>query len=282
MKPDVYQNVTNKLLALMQEHGTDWIKPWTSQGAHKNVISHKSYRGVNTFLTGLASASNGYGSNEWGTYKQWQGKEAQVRKGERSTSIVFWKPMERENENGEIDKYFLCRFYSVFNADQVDGYESPVIERATKNEIIKRGEAFMSGTGANIRHDGGKAFYSPSRDMIVLPPLQNFDNSESYYSTAFHELTHWTGHKDRLDRKFGASHGNPDYAAEELVAETGAALLSVSLGLAPEPRADHAKYLNNWLAALHNDKRFVFAAFSKAQRAVDYMDGLQEEIPIAA
>lgn len=135
----------------------------------------------------------------------------------------------------------------------------------------------MKGIGATIKHGGNNAYYSPSHDVIQLPPFEAFKDKESYYGTALHELTHWTKTKNRLDRDFSAKRfGDHGYAREELVAELGAAFLCAELGITPEVRADNADYLGHWLTVLKEDKRAIFSAAAHAQRAADYLAGLQQ------
>ena len=138
-------------------------------------------------------------------------------------------------------------------------------------------ELFAASTGADIRHGGSRAFYAIEPDRVQLPPFESFIDAESYYATLLHELTHWTRHPTRLAREFGRKRwGDEGYAAEELVAELRAAFLCADLGITPEPRADHPSYIANWLEALRNDKRAIFTAAGYAQRAADYLYGLQQ------
>lgn len=143
-------------------------------------------------------------------------------------------------------------------------------------ERIEAGEAFAARTHAIVRHGGNRAYYSVSTDHVQLPPFETFRDSESYYATLLHELTHWTKHESRLNREFGRKRwGDEGYAAEELVAELGAAFLCADLGITPEPREDHAAYLASWLTVLKNDKRAIFTAAAYAQKAADFLNGMQ-------
>ncbi len=151
------------------------------------------------------------------------------------------------------------------------------------SERIEQADRFMNATGATIQHGGNSAFYAPSRDLVQLPPFGAFKDKESYYATALHELTHWTKPKHRLDRDFsGKRFGDHGYAREELVAELGAAFLCAELGITPEIRQDHADYLGHWLTVLKEDKRAIFSAAAHAQRAADYLSGLQQRQEQAA
>ena len=172
------------------------------------------------------------------------------------------------------------RAYTVFNVEQIDDlpahYTAPPPPRPEPPQRIAAAEAFFAGTGADIRHGVSRALYSTTDDFIQMPPFEAFRDAESHAATLAHELTHWTRHPSRLDRDFGRKkHGDGGYAREELVAEMGAAFLCADLGITPEVRADHAAYLASWLEVLNNDKRFIFTAASAAQRAADYLHGLQ-------
>ena len=172
--------------------------------------------------------------------------------------------------------------YSVFNVEQVEGlpahYYTQQEHPLPLSERLDHAERFLTNTGATICHGGNRAYYSPSQDLVQMPPFEAFRDKESYYSTALHELTHWTSHKTRLDRSFNAKKfGDHGYAREELVAELGAAFLSADLGITPDVREDHAAYLDNWLKVLQQDKRAIFSAAAHAQRAADFLQGLQKQ-----
>jgi antirestriction protein ArdC len=141
---------------------------------------------------------------------------------------------------------------------------------------VAHAEGFFTATGADIRHGGSSAYYTPSRDYIQMPAFEAFRDAQSYYSTLAHECCHWTRHPSRLDRDMGRKRfGDEGYAREELVAELGAAFLCADLGLELEDRADHAAYISSWLEVLRNDKRAIFTAAAHAQRAADYLHALQ-------
>lgn len=296
---DIYETVTARIVAAL-ETARDWHKPWTSafsgeQGGTLlrpiNCRTGKGYRGINVPLLWGARRS----SPHWGTYRAWAELGAQVRKGERATHIVFWKQIARRAEAGSEDdpgKYLLARGYAVFNAEQVEGWNAPAAPAsapiapaapAAAFEPHAAADAFVAATRADIRHGGDRAFYSPAFDRIQLPDRAAFRGSESssareaYYSTLFHELTHWTGAEKRCNRDFRGRFGDESYAAEELVAELGAAFLAADLMLLFEPRADHAAYIANWLRILKGDKRAIFTAASKAEQACRFLAGLGEE-----
>jgi antirestriction protein ArdC len=280
---DVYASVTAQIINAIENGVSNWHMPWHTSGRFAfspiNVTSKKPYRGINTVCLWAAAEAKGYDSGEWGTYKQWQEHGAQVRKGERSITVVFWKFANnaQEDQNGEDEqpstgsRLLFTRGYSVFNAAQVDGYtpkpepDIPMLER------IQLADACFQSIAADVRHGGNRAYYSPISDHIQMPPFQAFAENVSYYSTLAHEHTHWTAKSERCDRQLGKRFGDNAYAAEELIAELGAAFVCAHLGLSTEPREDHAQYINSWLKVLKADKRAIFTAASKAQEAADYL-----------
>lgn len=282
-KRDVYASVTSQIINAIEQGVSSWRMPWHTTGRNAfspiNTISRKPYRGINTVCLWAAAEAKGYGSGEWGTYKQWQERGAQVRKGEKATLVVFWKFANNtesqddgdENTTGHGSRLLFTRGYSVFNAAQVDGYAPKAETETTVLERIQRAETFFTNIGATLRHSGNQAFYSPSTDHIQMPPFHAFHENMSYYSTLAHEHTHWTAKSDRCDRQLGKRFGDSAYAAEELIAELGAAFTCAHLGLSTEPRADHAAYIDSWLKVLKADKRAIFTAASKAQQACDWL-----------
>lgn len=271
-KATTYQQVTDRIIAELEKGAAPWVKPWRADGsADRNVISGKPYRGINRMLLGMS----GYSSPFWGTFKQWLDKGGAVRKGEKATHIVFFKPvtsMTEADEGGEnVGKsYCVLRGYCVFNLAQVDGIEMPApVIAAPEHDRHTLAELTLKHSGARIEHGGDAAFFSPSGDYIKMPHLSAFDNAPSYYATAMHELTHWTGHKSRLDRNQLGKFGNPAYAFEELVAEMGAAFLCADHGIQGELR--HAGYIQSWLKACRDNDRAIFKAAALAQQAADYV-----------
>ena len=218
---------------------------------------------------------------------EWQAKGAQVRKGEKSSLIVFFKELavdETNTETGETERgrRLIAKASYVFNANQVDGFvASEPAAPANPAEVLTQIEAYVAATNARVAFGGEGAFYRPLTDTIHMPDRSRFVGSatssatECLYSTLLHELTHWTGIKTRCDREFGKRFGDDAYAMEELVAELGAAFLCADLGIANTPRPDHAAYISHWLTVLKTDKKAIFTAASKAAQAVDYLDGLQ-------
>ena len=256
--------------------------PWHTNGKYAfspiNVSSKKPYRGINTVCLWAAAQTKGYERGEWATYQQWQDKRAQVRKGEKATTVVFWKFANNASETEDGDespksgsRLLFTRGYSVFNAAQVDGYTPKADPDMPMPERIERADAFFQAIGANLKHGGNRAYYAPDSDHIQMPPFAAFIENVSYYSTLAHEHTHWTAQASRCDRQLGKRFGDNAYAAEELIAELGAAFTCAHLGFSTEPREDHAQYIKSWLNVLKADSRAIFTAASKAQHATDWM-----------
>jgi antirestriction protein ArdC len=286
---DIYQTVTDRIVAQIERGAVAWEMPWHSRQSGELAlprnVTGRAYRGVNVPVLWVASQTLGYSSPIWATYKQWQERRCQVRKGEKSTMVVFWKAdtVERQGDEGEseTERRLIAKAYFVFNAAQVDGFDAakitkaPSVEDLSEDQRIVAAEAFFSATGSIVRHGGNRAFYTPSADFVQMPQFGQFRDALSYYSVLGHEHVHWTGAKARLDRDFSARFGSEAYAFEELVAELGAAYLCATLGLSNEPREDHAAYLASWLRVLKGDKKAIFTAASKAQAAADYLQSLQ-------
>jgi antirestriction protein ArdC len=212
--------------------------------------------------------------------------DAQVRKGEKATLVVFYKEYETDPNPEVADddgKRRVARASWVFNASQVDGYTLPDAPKPLGPiERILEADRFFAATGARIEHGGERAFYRPSTDTIHMPDESLFcgtdtmTRSESYFAVLGHEAIHWSGSDKRLAREFGKRFGDAAYAAEELVAEIGSAFLCAELGITEgEPRADHAQYLAQWLTLLKSDSRAIFTAAAKASEAVAYLKKLQ-------
>ena len=282
-KSDVYQEVTDKIINLMETHGANWCKPWESNGLASglpfSVTSRAAYSGINVVLLWAA----GYASSEWGTFKAWQAKGAKVKKGEKGTPIIFFKQLPVKDKDTDQKKLIpMIKQFYVFNAEQVEGYEPEPIKTLEPLELLENAEKFIKNTGATIHKVAGdNAYYRPSTDSITVPLPEQFkgeahsDRLHGYYGTVLHELTHWTGSKKRLDREKGIRYGDEKYANEELIAELGAAFLCAELGISSEPREDHAHYLNSWLKALKDDKKLIVKAASQARKACEFLKELQ-------
>jgi len=282
MKKDNYQVITDRILELMEEHGTNWCRPWKTRGKAQpmglpySMSTGDAYQGINSVL--LWSAD--YDNLRWGTYKAWQAKDAQVRKGQKGTQVIWWNVIEKKNEDsGKVEKIPCLKVFSVFNAEQCDNVpEEKMPEPLPIPERNARVDEFIAGTGADVREDPNRAFFIPSADFIAVPDIAQFKDVEAYYSTLLHELTHWSGHKSRLDRDMTGRFGSQGYAKEELIAELGSVFLCADLGVEDQPQANHAKYLNSWMQALKDDKKLIISAASKAKKAVKFLNDLQAEV----
>jgi len=282
---DIYARVTQQIIAAIETGAAtgSFRMPWHNWGEQPlrpiNATTGRAYRGINTLLLWAAAEAGAYLSGRWATYRQWSETGAQVRKGEKSTFIIFWKNSTTTGPAADIDDAdtataygrFVARAFHVFNEDQVDGAPARAQQIETGDQAVTAAAEFICRTGIQIRHGGDQACYIPSIDQVWLPQPAQFRDTEGYYSTLAHEAIHWTGAKHRLDRGFGDRFGDEAYAVEELVAELGAAFLAADLHLRPEPRPDHARYIASWLKVLKNDPRAILSAAAKAQQAVDYL-----------
>jgi antirestriction protein ArdC len=274
---NIHKEVSDKILAAMESGTLPWIKPWSSQGSGtmpRNAISNRAYSGANIALLWIAADEKGYASNRWLTYKQAQEAGGNVRKGEKSTSIIYASTFERENDKGETDRIPFLKTFAVFAVEQCEGldhlHEKPVV--INQQERDQACDAFIKTTGASIAHAGGRAYYQHKADSITLPPYESFTDAGGYYATALHELVHWTGHESRCNRQFGKRFGDNAYAAEELVAELGAAFMCAEFGF--DAVTQHAAYVQNWIALLKSDSKAFITAASKASASVEFLRGL--------
>lgn len=286
---DIYARVTDQIIAQLEAGTRPWVQPWHAAHAAGPVsrplrFNAMPYRGINIVLLWLAAMRHGFACPLWMTYRQAAELGGQVRRGEKGSLVVYASRFTRRetNDSGQVQDVEVpfLKSYSVFNADQIDGLPGRYYTQAElplqPTQRIGRAERFFACTGADIRHGGGVAYYTPAADFVQMPTFNSFHDAESYYATLAHEVTHWTRHPSRLAREFGRQRwGDEGYSMEELVAEMGAAFLCADLGLTPEVREDHAAYIASWLKVLRNDKRAVFAAAAHAQRAADYLHRFQ-------
>jgi antirestriction protein ArdC len=291
---EIHRTIADQVIKAMETSGTNWVKSWTTPTGQlpTSMSTGKQYRGINLLILGMTRAANGYGSHHWATYKQWTSMGAQVQKGQKSTTVILYKPITiKDKATGEDKMVPLLRTFSIFNADQVDGYETPAIvdeidhTKLTQPDTLA--DQLAERAGCDVRFsDPDRAFYSPGHDFVNMPRATQFGTVTDYAATLLHELTHWTGHKNRLDRQFAMTNGTKDYAKEELVAELGAAMMCGSLGITPAPREDHAKYLAGWMRRLKDEPKIIFSAAAKANKAAEWIfdtaEVQQDEIKIAA
>lgn len=267
---DIYAEITEKVIEQMEAGTMPWKRPWVADKSQNhfptNYISNKPYRGINVMILWCSD----YADQRFATYKQWASKGGQVRRGESGTKIVLYKPMTVQDKATAKDKDILMmRSYTVFNIAQVDGIEQKQVQSDFIEDTMKFDRALEFESLATYHHGGNRAFYQILTDEIHMPPRIQFKCEEDYHATALHELTHWTGPKDRCNREFGKRFGDDAYAFEELVAEMGAAFLCAHAGI--EYQTQHASYVSAWLNIMKGDKKSIITAASQAQKAVDFV-----------
>lgn len=283
-KQTIYETITNEVIQqLLSVDLGSWNKPWFDiKRLPYNAVTGNTYRGINTFLLSF----NDYDIPAYATYKQWASKGCQVNKGSKASLSTFYKTLRIEDKlTGEEKDIPFLRKSAVFNVSQVEGEYAREIEANFKKPLNTHESLELAENVINNykRHElieyrnGDRACYSPTLDIISMPLLGQFESSEDYYSTFFHEIAHSTGHEKRLDRKLlSYSNDRESYAKEELVAELSASIACALYGISNKPRKDHAQYIKSWLEVLQNDSRLVVQAASKAQKAVDYIDSAHQ------
>lgn len=276
-KRDIYQEVTDIIRAELESGTVPWRQPWTFKGEagmHRNLITDRPYRGINQWLLSM----NSYASPYWLTFKQARDKGGNVRTGEKSTMIVFYKRLAFKDKDDEtkVKTIFMLKHYNVFNVEQCEGVEAPVWEEPEGFDPIEQAQSIIDGMpqAPPIKHHGDSACYIPAMDEVHLPEPTDFTDRESYYSTAFHELVHSTGHESRLARegimefdKFGSA----KYGKEELIAEFGASFLCGMAGISPPVVKRAAAYIKGWLKAVDNDPKMLVQAAGAGMKASDFI-----------
>jgi len=272
MANDLYQTVTNSIIEAIKEGVKPWECPWQRSPLGVMPANYKTktaYSGINVLVLWAAASKVGYKRNAWLTFKQAKELGGNVRKGEKSVSCVFFKNVVSDkNDDESPTTYPMIKPFWLFNVDQIDGIDFSDLRPASEGSTfdpIEKAEAVLKQSGAVIKEQGDRALYVPSQDMIVMPEKERFSTAEDYYTTIFHELTHWTGHPTRLNRNYGKRFADDAYAFEELIAELGSAFINTELNINGE--LDHASYLDHWLKILKQDKRAIFTAASQASKA---------------
>lgn len=287
---DVYAIITARILERLAAGTVPWRKPWDAHiGAPRNLVSERPYHGVNVFML----HAGGYPSPWWLTYRQAQRRGGSVRKGERGMPVVYWQPISRDGEEDDQKaaasrgRGVMLRYYTVFNVEQCEGVEAPAVAPTVACSPIGEPERILAAmpNRPEMRHGGTASYYRPRADIVQLPAREAFASPEGYYSVAFHELMHATGHASRLDRPTVSGEvlpafGSPDYSKEELIAEMGAAFLCGFAGIETHTLDNAAAYIAGWLYALRDDQRLVVRAAAHAQRAADYILG--RALPVSA
>lgn len=293
MANNLHEQVTARILQSLEAGVAPWVKPWSATAGRNvplNVISGKAYQGVNAIL--LWGNVGRFTTPHYLTYKQALDLGGHVRKGETGFQICKVLNLIAKPKDGTADEqgraFTTMKFFTVFNVDQCEGlparvFETPEFKPNNSDDRDPTIDEFIAATGANFSDNGGdRAFYAPSIDAVRMPTFESFKSAALYYSTAFHELGHWTGSAKRLDRAFGKRFGDRAYAAEELVAELTSAFLCAEFNI--DGALQHADYIGNWISLLKDDAKAFFTAASAAQKAADYLRSrvLADELPVAA
>lgn len=307
-KKDIYQEITNRIIKDLEEGTPVWEKPWENgfTGFPKNEFSKCFYSGINTIILWTRQGDIGADSSQWVTFRQAQNLGGQIKKGEKASRIIFYKKItvpEHEEEKGEKQEkqkggnpkqekkkeegnsqekeISIIKPHPVFNLSQTKGLEHLVKAPDEKEQTFKdekEAEELLKKVQAKIKlANFSKAFYTPSEDKISMPRKSQFKTKEGFYSTLFHELSHWTGHPSRLNREINNKFGTKAYAFEELVAEISASFLCCHFGF--RYSTQHSAYVKSWVKLLKEDKKAIFKASSLAQKATQFILGnVQGEI----
>lgn len=283
---DLYQEMTDKIITALEQGVASWTCPWDRSGVFSlptNHSSNRAYQGINICLLGMAQAAKGFRFSRWLTYKQAAALGGQVRKGEKGTTVIFYKTWEHETDEKDTDVDIVVehipvlRTFTVFNLDQINGIELPELPALTGGfDPLDAAETVLNASGVTIHERGMRAFYRPSSDEITLPDRKRFTKADDFYATALHELTHSTKHQSRCDRQpYETTIPGGAYAFEELVAELGSAFSMAWLGLQGTVQ-DHANYIESWLTLLKSDKKALFRAAAQAQKAHQWIKNVAE------
>lgn len=296
-RSDFRQELTNRIIEELEKGTAPWQKPWDGRHSFRrpvNATSERQYNGINALNLAIIAASRGFDDPRWCTYRQSQDKGWQVRKGEKGTPVEFWmftKDLPVKDNNGKpilgddgkplkrqqnLEKPIVQYFY-VFNAQQMEGVPALPPRPEYSWDPVEKAERILATSGAHIEHDeADRAFYSPVRDEIHLPPKDRFASPDQYYATALHELGHWTGHTSRLNRPIGNAFGSTEYAKEELRAEIASLFLASETGV-PHHVGQHAAYVKSWIEVLKNDKNEIFRAARDAEKMTEYVLAIDKE-----
>jgi antirestriction protein ArdC len=309
-KVDIYEKINETVMAGLEKEGLKWFMGWKDTSGPRNWATGKFYKGFNIFWLNAGMRGEGYSANEWMTYNQAKANGGQVRRGETSSDVFFWKINFYDKETKKFyntledikkagltytakrfKKCFTLRAFKVFNVDQVDGLEPKFLGEQTESEYTpnEMAEAVVSGyiggeSGPSLRHGSGGAYYMPAADRINMPVATDFCDTDTYHKTLFHEMAHSTGHSDRLKRETlmdVKTWGDTTYAKEELVAEIAAMYLSGDCGLEPkDDTANSQAYIKSWSKRLEDDKKECVSAMIQAVKAVELIKEARETEPV--
>lgn len=286
MTKDIYNEVTERIISALQQGEVPWRRPWEESmprlGQHRNAFTEHVYTGVNAIVTFLSN----YRDPRWCTYHQAEQAGGHVRRGEKSTRLLFMKSVRKTDEaTGETSHVQYARAFWAFNVEQCEGldlqpaedYKPPAQTTGRHDEAERTILDYCESQRVRYKEQGNRAYYDPMWDSVTVPPFESFTTPEGYYSVAFHELAHSTGHHSRLDRfrdNKEAAHGLEDYSKEELTAELGSCFSLAELGIqSPELGENQAAYLRGWLQALQDDRRMIVSASSHGWKAAQMVLG---------
>ena len=279
-KFDLHETITNQIIESIEKGDIEkWVKSWTDTGTPKNFKRNKKYNGLNILLLWLAQEKESYRTSLWATFNQISALGGTVKKDEKGTRIVYTelkKYIKKDEKTGEEEtkQYWFQKYYKVFNISQTDLDINNYVKPKKEFNKIEVAENFISNIDHKVNHGGDTACYIPNSDKIRMPEKADFFTPEDYYSTYIHELGHWTGHTDRLNRNL-SNKSKQAYAFEELVAELTSAFTCAELGI--EGKLQHKDYIASWLKVLKDDKKAIFKASSLAQKASEYLQEVSTE-----
>jgi antirestriction protein ArdC len=280
---DYAKEMVEQIIELLRVGTTPWRACWEQGRGGVLPLRHNGvpYRGMNVLMLWSSAVRRGYSSPYWMTFRQALELGGTVRKGESGRPVCYYGSAQRDGDDGGPKTFRYLKFYTVFNAQQVDGLNDsffPQNSQAPAPDRLPDVEAWIARTGAQVRWGGSAAYYDPNTDVIQMPDATRFRDAEQMASVELHELTHWSGAKTRLDRnldRYADSRANR--AFEELIAEIGSGLLGAQHGFRPEHLEEHARYIGSWIVELQNDPKYLFSAAAQAQAAVDYLNQLAGE-----
>jgi len=283
-KKSVYEIITEQIINKLEQGVVPWHCPWNKHDMNPtNLISNKSYNGLNIFLL----AMQGYESQYWLSYKQAKSVGGNVKKGEKVSILTFWNINESKDKEGEKKEYAILKYYRVFNIEQCENIDHKRVEEERKKienfEVIDfspivSAESIASSykKSPEVKHQGQRACYNKVSDLILMPNKNTFHNEQEYYSTLFHEMGHSTGHKNRLNRdtlENFAAFGDPVYSKEELVAEFCASFLSAEAGILNHTVENSAAYIKGWSKKLRSNPKIIIEASRYGRHAAEYILG---------